>query len=209
MTPILIIIISFFLLIPYRRAKSYLSVWGGIMFVMAISLVYLRIRELGIYPSQFFARETFFLSGAIVGLATLLAILIFIFIKKNNLPRLGSAYFRKLLAFYLLWGFLQQLFFQFVFFETVQFIFKGSIFISILSSAIFFSLFHLGRHKTFFLPSVLMGFLYSGIYLFYGNLVWLVLSHALIGTFLYVLFVDHNQLILRLGWPWTVKKKRG
>lgn len=173
------------------------------MFAIAVPLVYLRIRALKIYPSWFFIRETFFVSGIIVGLVTLLAILILVFIKKDNMSLLGSVYFRKLLMFYLLWGLLQQLFFQFVFFETVYFIFKGGILIPIFSSAIFFSLFHLGRHKKFFLPSVLMGFLYSGIYLFYGNLIWLALSHTLIGVFLYVLFVDRDQLALRLGKFYT------
>lgn len=169
------------------------------MFAMAIPLVYLRIKTLEIYPSRFFVKETLFVSGVIVGIATFLIVLAFVFIKKNDIARLKSAYFRKLLAFYFLWGFLQQLFFQFVFFETVYFVFKGNIFLSLSSSAIFLGLFHLGRTKKFFLPSLLMGFLFSGIYLLYGNLIWLALSHALLGTFLYVLFVKNNQLSRRLN----------
>ncbi|MBU4350773.1 CPBP family intramembrane metalloprotease [Patescibacteria group bacterium] len=165
---------------------------------MAVFLVYLRIKALEIYPSRFFIKETLFISGIIVGIATLLIILAFILIKKKDIFRLKSAYFWKLLVFYFPWGFLQQLFFQFIFFETVYFAFKGNIFLSLLLSAVFFGLFHLGWTKKFFLPSLLIGFFFSGIYLLYGNLIWLALSHALLGTFLYVLFVKDNQLARRL-----------
>lgn len=176
-----------------------MSVWGGFDLLVGLSALYLRIKLLGLYPTRFFIRETISVSGAVIAAITLAAIAAFIIIKKDNLFRLKSAYFWKLLAAYLPAGFLQQLFFQFVFFETIYFVFKGNIFLSLFSSAVFFGLFHLGWTKKFFLPSLLMGFLFSGIYLLYGNLFWLALSHTLLGTFLYVLFVKDNQLTRRLN----------
>jgi membrane protease YdiL (CAAX protease family) len=200
MISILIITISFLLLIPFYKTRSYLSVWGGLDLLIGLSALSLRIKSLGLYPTRFFIRETVFVSGVFVATITLAAIAAFIILKKDNLFRLKSAYFWKLLAAYLAAGFLQQLFFQFVFLETIYFLVKGNALFAVLLSAIFFSLFHFKKEiRKFYFLTLTMGFFYSGAYLIYGNLFWLALSHTVLGTFLYVLFFDDNLLTSWLG----------
>ncbi|MDP2930295.1 MAG: CPBP family glutamic-type intramembrane protease [bacterium] len=200
MIPILIIFVSFLLLGSFYKTRSFLSVWGGLTFLTGLLVLGLRIKLLWLYPTRFFIRESFFISGIIVGVTTLLAVAIIIFWGKNNLPRLKSAYFWKLLAAYLPLGFLEQFFFQFVFLETVYFLTKGNAFLAVFFSAIFYSLFHLGQIiKKFYFLTLIMGIFCAGIYLLYGNLIWLALLHAILGTFLYVLFFEDNQLSRRLG----------
>ena len=168
--------------------------------MVGLSALYLRIKSLGLYPTRFFIKETVFVSGAVIAAITLAAIAVFVILKKDNLCRLKSAYFWKLLAGYLTAGFLQQLFFQFVFLETVYFLAKGNALLTVSLSAVFFSLFHFGKSiRKFYLLTLMMGFFYSGVYLLYGNLFWLALSHAVLGAFLYVLFFDDNLLTSRLG----------
>jgi len=95
---------------------------------------------------------------------------------------------------------LQQVLFQCVFFETIYFISEGNIIVSLLLSAVYYGSFHLGLYaKRFFPQTLLLGFIFSGIYLIWGNIFWLGLSHALLGTFLYVLFFDHNELARQLS----------
>ena len=200
MIPILIIAISFLLIIPFYKTRSYLSIWGGLDLLIGLSALGLRIKLLGLYPTRFFIGETVFVSGVVTVAITLAVIAVFVTLKKDNLFRLKSAYFWKLLATYLGTGFFQQLFFQFVFLETIYFLVNGNVLLTAFLAAIFFSLFHLGEGiRKFYFLTLVMGFLFSGIYLLYGNLIWLALSHALLGTFLYVLFIKDNILTRRFS----------
>ena len=200
MIPILIIFISFLLLGSFYKTRSFLSVWGGLTFLTGLLALGLRMKLLWLYPTRFFIRESLLISGIIVGITTLLAVAIIIFWGKNNLPRLKLAYFWKLLATYLPLGFLEQLFFQFVFLETVYFLTKGNALLAVFLSTIFFGLFHLEKKiRKFYFLILAMEIFCASVYLLYGNLIWLVLSHAILGTFIYVLFFDDNQLSRRLG----------
>jgi chromate transport protein ChrA len=134
---------------------------------------------------------------------TLVGCLLLIPFKKN---RFNLRFALILLPLYIIMGLLQQLFFQYLFLDTVKGLI-GSLWLTILAGAVFFALFHLGIHFTnFFRICLFFTFIIWGyFYLTYQNIFWLAISHGIIGTVYYALIVQDDPIRHRLSKKVTSK----
>jgi len=206
MEPIFLALIfgSFLVLILFYRHEKYDTLNGILLFGVALSLLFMKSFMLG-NRSLVFIPSTFLISGLVTLVATIFVAIILFLMRKYKPSRFEKKYILILLVLYIIFGFLQQLFFQFVFLETIYSITK-SFFPAIIISAFYYSLFHLREStKRFFFGTLALGIIYSTIYLLYGNLIWLGISHGILGTIYYVYYFKEKILENKIGYFFKIK----
>lgn len=204
--PYLIIIGSFIILLIYWKTEEYDSLKGVILFLIFVTLMYLRTLT-GI-RSYLFVKETLPTAILFTGLFTAILVVLAFKLKQRTVP---NRYFIVLFLLYLPMGLVQQLFFQHVFLDTIYSL-VPNIFVAVIIGSIFFKLFHLkdrfGKlaYLTFF-----GNLIFSTVYLLYGNIITLSISHAIIGVFYYSWInkgdAISSRLKHRIKWLKIEKKK--
>jgi len=191
-----IIILCFSVLIIYLKTKKYDSPPGITMIVLVAATIFLKLYFKG-YASNIFNARNFLSSGLIVMGATLFICILLVLLRKN---RFRPGYALTLLPLYIFFGFLQQLFFQYIFLESAYSA-TGLFWPSIIISALFYILFHLGHgfDTKFKISLFLLDIFWGYYYLTYHNLFWLVISHGVGATAYYVLIIKKDMIKTRLS----------
>jgi hypothetical protein len=203
----LILILSISALVNYRITKHYLSLNGLLMVLLAIGLLSLRIFALSGIRTNILSLNTLQSSITLTIPLTLILSLILLIIRKNKNVNPGKAFL--LFLYYIPFGIIQQLFFQFVFLETLYFLLPNLL-VCIPISAIFYYLFH--PRKDFKILSgatLFIGLIWSSIYLNYGNIITIGISHAFLGMMYYSLMREDNTLEPRLRYLSKDKRQPG
>lgn len=193
-------ILFFLVLVVYFSLDKYDSLGGLFLLLFGIMLLLLRILVVG-KTSFFYVKETFWISGLWTAVITVFGACFILSLKSI---RKGLDYNFKYLIFllvlYIFFGYLQQLLFQFMFFETVYYL-TGKITMSIFISAFYYFIFHLrSKRLEFQLGTFLIGLMWSANYLFFGNLFWLGISHGIIGTMYYLNLFDQDMLRKKISF---------
>jgi hypothetical protein len=204
-----IVILSLLLLIPYYKTKKFFSPNGFVLVSLFVVLLFLGIFALPVEDSLFLRVDSLLTSGLLVLIPTvafLVAAYLGVFFFLPHLlisPRRNGRHFLKLFVLYTLFAFVEQLFFQFIFLETI-FYFSGDLVLSALVGTGFFVLFHLQPRPLkfrilFALGALAMEFLHATVYLSLGNIIWPTLSMGLVATAYYGLLHPEDILQFRLG----------
>ncbi len=176
----LILIFCFLILLIYFFTKEFDSLIGLFLVFMVIFIIVIRANLFKNIPTNLFNPSTLFISSLFVLVFVIVASGI-LFIKKKNKKK---KHVFLLFFLYLIFGLIQQLLFQYVFLETLNFLLNNFL-ISVFVSAIYYSLFHTKRGIEFFIFTLGTGLIWSTIYLKYGNIIPLIISHAILGTVYY------------------------
>ena len=187
MLELIIILLSIIVYILYLITKNYDSFIGIIMFSLGFIILFLKLNYI---PSNlFYVESTFWLTGLITCILVIV-FTIFILLIKNNLKRktlkFNFKYLIILLVLYIIFGFLQQLLFQFVFLESLSKLINN-FYITILTGSVYYYLFHIKSKEIEFHPGTfILNVCFSTIYLTLGNLIWLGIAHGVLGTIYYL-----------------------
>jgi membrane protease YdiL (CAAX protease family) len=199
MIDLLILLGSLLVLLIYKKIQRYDSLNGLFLFVLFIILLIMRLVRTPHFGKSLFNASTLNISGLIMLIVTVMFFLIILYFKKHE--RHGQANnILILLAAYLVFGLAQQVFFQLIFLNTVSNI-THNFYLAILLTSLFFGLFHLKKkYYTLFVFTFLLNIFWSSIYLLYSNILWPVLSHAVLAVFYYVWIRKGNALKKRLSF---------
>ena len=185
--------LSFFLLVTYLYTKKYTS-WNGAL--MLITVLIILILKLKMGTGLLYSKDTLLQSGILTLAFTLIFSGAIIPLKKKK--QVSTKYILLLFTLYLVFGFVQQLFFQYIFLETI-FNLSNSFLFSIIITTVFYGYFHL-QYKLFFIGTMLVNHVWSTIYLRYGNIIWPALSHAILATLFYILIYDKDPIREKLNF---------
>jgi len=193
--PYIILGLVFLSLLTYWLNNTYDSINGGFLILFGVSALILRIFYLSA-ETRLYVHETFWLSGLIVGVLTLIVAIFLWVIRKNK--KVNPKYFVFLLILYIFFGFLQQVLFQFVILETILYL-TNSFIPTIILSAFIYGAFHktkllFKKPIFFFLTTFAAGLIWSTVYVYYGNLIWLGISHGVTATVLFTGFVKKDLI---------------
>jgi len=194
---LLIISLCVLLLFLYLSTKNYDSLKGIIMFSVGFLALFLRKYFLNSSYEMFYVPATLTISG-VLNLIVILLGIIAIFIFRDRKIRRRPVFFLMVLICYLPFGFLQQLFFQYVFLETLISLFQIK-YVVLIIGVLFYSFFHLSKEtRMLAILGFLAGIFWMGIYLYYGNIIWPSLGHAFLAAMYYYFIHPSNRLIKRL-----------
>jgi hypothetical protein len=188
------------LLVPvYYKTKRFDRFWGISLFIIGFGALFLRLSVLKSYPLLgFFNRETIYSSILLIFLPAIVFILFGVFSKyfRKRIKKL-----KKLLLPYILFGGLQQIFFFWVFSDSVFYLSK-SLNLTLILTVLFFTAFHFTGQfpiKKFWMPLVIYAIIDTWIYLIWGNIIPQIVVHGLVGSVLYTAFTDTDQIKRRMG----------
>ena len=145
----------------------------------------------------------------ISGIITLSLSFIFIIIIYTQRENKNTKRILLLFMLYLLFGAGQQLFFQLVFLGSILNLFKfNRLIIPVFITSLYYALFHSSNpdkvFDKFFIGTFILNLFWSTIYLKFGNILWLALSHAILGTFYYMWIFDGDVMKKRLNlFAWS------
>lgn len=146
-------------------------------------------------PSFSMFIDNFWISGVyLMGFTALMICVIIIFGIKDKKPLKWSI---MVFFLYIPFGILQEILFQFVFTDTL-FELTGNPYITIFLSSIYYMLFHLRLDLGTF--TFIAGLFWSYFYLAFGNVFWIGISHAILGTMYYVFMYKGNALKNKLNY---------
>lgn len=169
------------------------------MFVLGFGALFVRFSILKYYPLLgFFNPKTINSSALLLFIPAAVFILFGIFSRrfKKRIKRL-----KKLFLPYILFGGLQQIFFFWVFSDSVFYLSK-SINLTFILTVLFFTAFHFTGQfpiKKFWMLLVIYAIIDTWVYLVWGNIVPQLVVHGLLGAVLYTVFTDTDQIKRRLG----------
>lgn len=191
------------ILIIYQNITSYRSWKSVVLLCLFALLIKWRLVLLATYPSRFFIRETFYD-------AAFYQFMIFIFFSSFILylgKKKADLKTKKILSLFLLYlpfSFLQQLFFQTIILESLLFLLHR-VLVTVFIASVFFVLFHIplkkkkSGHPSLHTAGMWLWYIsYSLIYIYFGNILWIILFHALLGAIYYSLTYRGNILKTRL-----------
>ena len=191
MLNLLIFLLCVLIMIGYYLVKNYDSFGGGIIILLGIAVIY--VKNLVGHLNLFYVKETFLTSGLVV-LGFTLVCTIFLYFFKEQDKKVFTKYGVVLLLLYIFFGFLQQLLFQFIFFETVYSLLDNAVIVVFVSAA-FYAVFHWKlKQIRFLIVTFLAGLFWSAFYVMYGNLIWLGVSHGILGTVTFLWYFDGDIL---------------
>lgn len=194
-----IIILCFGILIVYYKTTRFDKGWGIILFLLGGLVFFLRLFYFESFP--FFAIfNPLTLSRSALLLSVVFLLFLLVTLVKTNLHNWIRKYL-ILLVPYLLFGALQQIFFLWIFTDTVLY-FSGNFELTFFLSVLFFTVFHLnwekGLNKLLFLV-IIFGVMNTYIYLFLGNIYPQMVFHGIMASFLFTAYSPVNQLEKRIG----------
>lgn len=188
------------LLVPvYYKTKRFDRFWGILLFIIGFGALFLRLSVLKSYPLLgFFNRETIYLSILLIFLPAIVFILFGVFFKyfRKRIKKL-----EKLLLPYILFGGLQQIFFFWVFCDSVYYLSK-SLNLTFVLTVLFFTIFHFTGQfsiKKLWVLLCLYAIVDTWIYLIWGNILPQFLVHGILGSVIFIVFTDTDQIKRRLG----------
>jgi len=197
---LLIIFLCFVTLFIYKRTQSYVSINGILMLFILAVLIFIKFKITGDFAPLGFRLDNF--------RATLFPTTIFVFL---GIPFLYSIRIKtqrfkavkwliSLAGLYLIFGIVQQTFFQSIFTHSLN-ILLGNKALSVVLSGIFFAAFHWKagiKGIKFGVMALVGGVVLSYLFLSSPNIILLGISHALLASAYYFWINDENNLERRL-----------
>ncbi len=193
----LILILCISTLIVYTRTKNYDSINGILIIIFGLSALLLTILYLKEVTFKLYVPETLLMSGIIHLVFTIVGFLLVIFFRVKQ-RKFNPVFFLTLFVLYVPFAFLQQIFFQYIFLNTLSSLIASRVLVFLLGIS-FFGLAHPPRDTiklTIF--SLMAGTVWIWTFMTYGNLLWQSLSHAFLGALYYCLVHPDNRLVARL-----------
>ncbi len=173
--------------------------WGALLFTLGFGVLFYRIYIAGDYPFLgIYNGQTIWLSF-ILELAPALVFIYFAVRTDNFRKKFRSL--TKLLLPYMFFGGLQQILYLCIFADMSYYL-TGSVIYAFILSFFYFFVMHINWRPNVrkFWPLLgLFGLINVWIYLIWGNLLPQVLVHGIVGTFLFTIYTETDQLKLRLG----------
>lgn len=196
----IIILLALAVLPLYLRMRKWTSPLPWIIFMIGASAFVIRIFALPEIGSNLLIHSTNLYAAGAYFIYTIVAVIIVVGVKAKG-KKLGKLNLKWwIIGGYLLFGLIQQLWFKFVFFDTLYYLLGDGFFmresIAILVAAVYYSTFHGYATKTIKNFAMMAFFIDLGwgiLYLVLGNLHWNVLSHAIIGGAFYSLVFEEQK----------------
>ena len=197
---IVIVFLSFCVLIFFKRTKSYLSIGGLSLIVSVLVLFILKYLSIGNLSEIGFRTDN--ISETIIPISIYLALSIAILFTMRYKPKKFKAFkwIFALIFLYLIFGSIQQFFFQAIFTHTINKLVDEKILV-ILFSAVFFSSFHWGwdsKGIKFGLMTLFGGVVMSTLFLVSPNIYVLGIAHGILASFYYFIVYEGNILEKRI-----------
>ena len=197
---IAIVFLSFSVLIVFKRTKSYLSI-GGLSLILSVLVLFI-LKYLTIGNLSEIGFRTDNLGATIIPTSIYLALSVAILFTMRYKPKKFKAFkwIFALISLYLIFGFLQQFFFQAIFTHTINKLVDEKILV-ILFSAVFFSSFHWGwdsKGIKFGLMTIFGGVVMSTLFLINPNIYILGIAHGILASFYYFIVYEGNILEKRI-----------
>ncbi|MCX6705186.1 MAG: hypothetical protein NT162_02515 [Candidatus Woesebacteria bacterium] len=167
--PIILIVCA--LLVPiHYKTKRFDRFWGILMFILGFGALFLRLIILKNYPLLgFFNRETICSSALLIFIPAIIFIFFGIF-SKHFRKRIKDL--KKLLLPYILFGGLQQIFFFWIFCDSIYYLSK-SLNLTFVLTVLFFTIFHFTGQfpiKKLWVLLGLFAIVDTWVYLIWGNM---------------------------------------
>lgn len=197
---IAIVFLSFSVLVIFKRTKSYLSL-GGLLLIISVAVLFLlKYLAVGNLSEIGFRTDNFGVN--IIPFSIYLALSITILFTMRYKPKKFKAFrwIFALITLYLIFGLLQQFFFQAIFTHTISKLIDEKILV-ILFSSVFFSSFHWGwdsKGIKFGLMTLFGGIVMSTLYLMSPNIYVLGIVHGILASFYYFIVYERNILEKRI-----------
>lgn len=198
-TLLLIIVLCLLMLPVYFRTKKFTSPWGIILFTLAFSALFLRLSALNLYPVLAIFNSQTLIQSALVISGPAIVFSFFGVISNHFRRRLKRL--EKLIIPYFLFGAMQQLFFYWIFTDTIYYLINNTILVFIISFS-YFVIFHLSKGssiKKFWFLLILFSLIDTYIYLVWQNIIPQMLVHGIVGSILFTEFTEHDEIKDRLG----------
>lgn len=197
----IIFIVCLFIVPIYFKTRSFNSINGVILFLSALSTLFLRILFHEKYPLRATIQTDSFLQSFVLALVPLLLISIYALITERITIKNRCSYFIKLLPLYLFFGALQQVFFLSVFTDSVYYITQNNI-ATFVISVIYFFIFHLNwsnERKYFRIFIIGFSIINTFTYIWFHNIIPQMVLHGLVASIFYTAFSQKNVLKSRLS----------
>jgi len=197
---IAIVFLSFSVLVFFKRTRSYLSIGGLSLIVSVLVLFFLKYLTIGNLSEIGFRTDN--ISTTILPTSIYLALSVAILFTMRYKPKKFKAFrwIFALIFLYLVFGFLQQFFFQAIFTHTINKLVDEKILV-ILFSSVFFSSFHWGwdsKGIKFGLMTIFGGVVMSTLFLINPNIYILGIAHGILASFYYFIIYEGNILEKRI-----------
>jgi membrane protease YdiL (CAAX protease family) len=180
LTPYFLLLLCLAVLAVYNFTHDYDSPFGLLLILLITGAVTVRTRLTPQIPSLIYLPPTFLPCAVLTGIITFLSVIVI----SSQRPDQKKGNVGQLFILYLFFGLMQQLLFQYVFLETINFLSRNTI-LAIAATTFFFSLFHTQNGRGYYLQTTTIGLLWTIVYVHFGNLLPLVISHGILGTAYY------------------------
>jgi membrane protease YdiL (CAAX protease family) len=193
----LIVILCIITLIIYTFTENYDSFKGVLIFLLASFALLIKIFFIKEVSFKIFVPETLIISGIITLVFSVVGFLLLLALRIKN-RKFTRTFLCTLFILYLPFALLQQIFFQYIFLNTLSSFFASKVVILSLG-VLFFTLAHLPRETTkLTVFSLIAGCVWMWTYMSYGNILWPILSHAVLAPLYYCFVHPSNRLLARL-----------
>lgn len=195
--PLLIFVSCFAILIYYKQINQLYDLkWLAILGLFGLSLM-LRLKIIPDNRSQLLIVSSS-MPILITGVVTFFVSLFIYLMSRSRKLNFAGKFILILLPVYLLFGFCQQILFQFIFAGTIYYLTQNLCF-SIITTSLFYFSFHIRRKnqiKLFFTFG--LNIIWAFIYLKYGNILWPTISHGILGVVYYSKLFEGDVLTPKL-----------
>ncbi len=193
----LILILCIITLIVYTFTENYDSLKGVLIFLFAFLALLVKIFLVKEITFRTYEPETLVISGVITVTFSILGFLLLLVLRIKN-RKVAPTFVFKLFILYLPFALIQQLFFQYIFLDTLSSFFTSKSVILFLG-VLFFGFAHLPRETVkLSVFSLIAGCVWMWTYMNYGNILWPILSHAILASLYYCFVHPSNRLLARL-----------
>lgn len=191
-----LVVASLLILVVFKRMKSYLSWQGGILTVLSLYLLGVKFFVLSDFKSLGFRLDNINDTLLPTAIFTVLGIVILSAMRFKAKKFKAIKWFVSLLTFYLLFGILQQTFFQSIVTHTLSELLNNIVLV-VIFSGVFFSAFHWdwkAKGLTFGFFTLLTGVVWAILFLNSPNIILLGVSQAILGSLYYFVVYRGNVL---------------
>ncbi|MEW6610492.1 MAG: hypothetical protein AB1352_02615 [Patescibacteria group bacterium] len=197
---LIIIFIALIVFFIFKKTKNYLSWQGGALVFLVLVLFLLKLGS-DVDGASLGLRFDNLLSTLLpIVIFTLLGALILITMRFKEKRFKVAKWFLSLISVYLVFGILQQLFFQSIFAHSLQVLLKNPT-LAVIFSSVFYSSFHWGwdaKGIRFGFLTLFGGVVWSILFLTSPNVFLLGASHAVLASLYYFMVYERNILEERL-----------
>ncbi|MFA4873594.1 MAG: CPBP family glutamic-type intramembrane protease [Patescibacteria group bacterium] len=197
---LIIILVALVVFFIFKKTKDYLSWRGGALGLLVIILFVLKLISGADFASLGLRLDNYLDTLLPIIIFTLLGALILIAMRFRARKFKVGKWLLSLMSSYLVFGILQQLFFQSIFTSSLNELFDNQTLVVIFSS-VYYSSFHWGwdaKGIKFGFLTLLSGMVWSILFLTSPNILLLGASHAVLASLYYFIVYEHNILEERL-----------